>query len=176
MRYYLDTNIVVDWIIKEHSICKDVETILDDVENQFYISSIVAKELIHLQKIGKVSFSKKGLYKSFFEFFTRWNIEIIPFNEKHVLQYYNLEISGKNRDSTTMPLFRKPYPTACPLYHPITISKTILRKASPSSSTAAEIFFSKIFGSFKYNAHRCNDKFHLGRLTAFKDFLCLLFL
>jgi len=54
MRYLLDTNIFID-IISDDYISKDVQAILDDYDNVFYLSSESIKEFIHLYQHGKIT-------------------------------------------------------------------------------------------------------------------------
>ncbi len=54
MRYLLDTNVFIDIVSKDY-ISKDVQAILDDPDNVFYLSSESIKETIHLLQNGKIT-------------------------------------------------------------------------------------------------------------------------
>ena len=54
MRYLIDTNILGKYITGDY-ISRDIEAILDDYENQIYISSESMKELIYLMKNKKIT-------------------------------------------------------------------------------------------------------------------------
>ena len=53
MRYLLDTNIFIDYVM-EDDISDDILALITDYENLIYISSESIKEYIHLTRAGKV--------------------------------------------------------------------------------------------------------------------------
>ena len=51
MRYYLDTNVLIFVLMQDdENISDDVQQILVDYANRFYVSTIVVQELIHAYK------------------------------------------------------------------------------------------------------------------------------
>ena len=53
MRYLIDTNVFAKLVVDNY-ISNDVRAILDDCENQIYISSESVKELIHLMQTERI--------------------------------------------------------------------------------------------------------------------------
>lgn len=57
MRYLLDTNVFANFVMDDY-ISNDVQAILSDHENQFYVSSESIKEFIHLVQTGRIVLKK----------------------------------------------------------------------------------------------------------------------
>ena len=53
MRYLIDTNVLANLVVEDY-ISNDVDTILDDYENQIFVSSESVKEFIQLVQTGRV--------------------------------------------------------------------------------------------------------------------------
>ena len=99
MRYYLDTNVLIYVLMQDYdSISRDVEYMLDDYANRFYVSSVVVRELIHTYKTGDI---KDVCIKSvigLFDAMENSGIEIVPMNRFHLLKYAELETAAGHRD------------------------------------------------------------------------------
>jgi len=104
MIYYLDTNILIYSLFEKDgkdNLSSDVMSILEDYSNLFRISSASVKEILYLYKSGNIVFKKSGLKNALeiIEEIKGVNIEIIPFNEKHLRTYANLDIRlSENKD------------------------------------------------------------------------------
>jgi len=92
MRYYLDTNIVVFLLIDNDNISKDVFEIINDYDNIFYISTVVAKEIVHLHKRGVIKESRFKTSKDVLKAIERTGIIIKPLNECHIQKYAEINI------------------------------------------------------------------------------------
>ena len=57
MRYLVDTNILTDFILDDY-ISGHILEVIDDFENQIYVSSESVKEFIHLVQTGKIVLRK----------------------------------------------------------------------------------------------------------------------
>jgi PIN domain nuclease of toxin-antitoxin system len=103
MIYYLDTNILVYSLFEKDGngkITSDVTNILEDYTNLFRTSSICVKEVLHLYKSKNIVF-KKSSFKNAQEILfaiKEANIEMVSFNEKHLLTYANLDIYPSNNN------------------------------------------------------------------------------
>ena len=100
MRYYLDTNILIFVLLSKRrsELCQDVRHVLNDYSNSFYVSSVAVQELIHAFKTGDI---QDALYKSvndLFDAIELSNIEIVPMNKYHLLQYAALEPANGHKD------------------------------------------------------------------------------
>jgi len=87
VRYYLDTNVLIFALLRKRhdELSRDVQHILSDYSNQFYVSSVVVQELIHAYKTGDI---QDTLYKSvndLFDTMEKSNIEIVPMNRYHLI-------------------------------------------------------------------------------------------
>ena len=99
MRYYLDTNVLIFVLTRDYdNISCDVELILDDYSNRFYVSSVVVRELIHAYKTGDIEHKDLKSVKSLLDAMDRLDIEIIPMNRHHLLQYAELETVSGHKD------------------------------------------------------------------------------
>jgi PIN domain nuclease of toxin-antitoxin system len=101
MRYYLDTNTLIFFLLNQRSdLNKEVIDLLDDYSNTFYVSSIVARELISLYKDKKVKHSKFKSVNDLFIAIEVANYEIKPFTKRHVITYAELEDVEDHKDPT----------------------------------------------------------------------------
>ena len=67
MRYLIDTNIFIDFI-EDRPVSKDVLCVLEDRDNQIYVSSESIKEFIHLLQNEKIKLSKEKITFDIFDF------------------------------------------------------------------------------------------------------------
>ena len=99
MRYYLDTNVLIFVLMNDDdSISQDVEQILDDYSNLFYVSSVAVQELIHAYKTGGVRDDLHKSIKDLFYSIEASGIEIVPVNKHHLLEYTSLEAVEGHKD------------------------------------------------------------------------------
>jgi len=99
MRYYLDTNILIFVLTQDYdSINRDVEYILRDYSNRFYVSSVAVRELLHAYKTGDIEDKGIKSVKSLFDVMEKSDIEIVPMNKRHLLQYAEMETVSGHKD------------------------------------------------------------------------------
>ena len=55
MRYLIDTNILIFYVVDPDELTREVEDILEDHNNQIYIPSRCVEELIQLRQSGKIT-------------------------------------------------------------------------------------------------------------------------
>jgi len=99
-RYFLDTNIVLFFISGDlDDLSFDTLNILNDYNNQLYISSIMAVEIVQLFRIGKI---KPKKYKTADEVLiaieTDFFIKILPFAKEHIQILSKLKIATGHND------------------------------------------------------------------------------
>jgi PIN domain nuclease of toxin-antitoxin system len=99
MRYYLDTNILIFILLKENdNIHRNVQKLLDDYSNSFYVSAVVVKELIHLYKTGDIKDKDFKTAKDLLAAIKNAHIEIKPLNDYHLSKYAEMEIVKGHKD------------------------------------------------------------------------------
>ena len=100
MRYYLDTNILIYVLLvrMHHELSVEVQRILDDYSNRFYVSSVAVKELIHVYKTGNFRDNDIKSVTDLFGAMDRSDIEIVPMNRRNLLQYATLETAAGHKD------------------------------------------------------------------------------
>ena len=102
MKLYLDTNILAFLLTgQKDEISYEVSNELSDYSNVLLSSSICIQELIHLLKIGKLSF-KKGTHpvapSAIFDWLDETGIGVTSPGRKHLQQYSELPIIDDHRD------------------------------------------------------------------------------
>jgi PIN domain nuclease of toxin-antitoxin system len=55
MRYLIDTNILIFYVVDPGELTQEVEDILEDHNNRIYIPSRCVEELVHLRQSGKIT-------------------------------------------------------------------------------------------------------------------------
>jgi PIN domain nuclease of toxin-antitoxin system len=80
---------------KHDEIGRDVQQILSDYSNRFYVSSVAVRELIHAYKLGNIKIKS---VKILFEAMEELGIDIIPMNKHHLLKYAELEPVSGHKD------------------------------------------------------------------------------
>jgi PIN domain nuclease of toxin-antitoxin system len=99
MRYYLDTNVLIFVLTKDYdSISRDVEYLLRDYSNRFYVSSVAVRECLHVYKTDGIKVSNLKTAKSIFETMETLGIEIVPMNRYHLMTYAELETVAGHKD------------------------------------------------------------------------------
>ena len=98
MRYLLDTNIYIYATIERESLCRDVQAILMDYDNEWCISTESVRELI-------VGFNNGGIVSRYWQtakemveaISNNYFVTILPLNKSHMNTYAQLEINvGEN--------------------------------------------------------------------------------
>ena len=99
MRYYLDTNMLIFVLMKDDvSVSRDVQSIMNDYSNQFFVSSVAVRELIHVYKTGDIMDKDIKSVQVLFDAIEESGIEIIPMNKYHLLRYAALDTVVGHRD------------------------------------------------------------------------------
>ena len=99
MRYLLDTNIFIYAVLERDVLDKDVDALLADYDNQFYLSSESTKELIVLFKHKNLGHKRWCDAKQMVEDIeNRYNITILPIKKEHLLTYAGLETPEFHND------------------------------------------------------------------------------
>jgi PIN domain nuclease of toxin-antitoxin system len=80
------------------SISRDVEHILRDYSNRFYVSSVAVRELIHAFKTNGIKDNNIKSAKDIFKAMENLGIEIVPMNKHHLLKYSELETAAGHKD------------------------------------------------------------------------------
>jgi dihydroxyacetone kinase-like predicted kinase len=70
MRYFVDTNVFIYSLIAKHRLKKNVLQLLEDYENQIYVSSESIKEFIHLIQQNRVKLDIKNI-NDIFEYISK---------------------------------------------------------------------------------------------------------
>jgi len=79
-------------------ISREVQRILDDYSNRFYVSSVAVKELIHVYKTGNIQDIRCKSVNDLFETMDGLGIEIVPMARRHLLQYAALNVVAGHKD------------------------------------------------------------------------------
>ena len=99
MRYLLDTNIFIYAVLERDLLDEDVDALLSDYDNQFYLSSESAKELILLFKHKNIGHRRwKDAKQMLNDIEDRYNITILPVRKEHLLTYAGLETPEFHND------------------------------------------------------------------------------
>jgi len=83
---------------EDDSISREVQRILDDYSNRFYVSSVVVRELIHAYKNGGIKDNDIKSVNDLFDAMDKSEIEIVPMNKHHLLQYAALDVVSGHKD------------------------------------------------------------------------------
>lgn len=94
MRYLIDTNIFIYWILDFDSLSPDVKSILEDYENTFYLSSESVKELIVGFNNGKlVSHYWNNAFEMVKDITNRYFVHVLPVGEEQMETYARLQLN-----------------------------------------------------------------------------------
>jgi PIN domain nuclease of toxin-antitoxin system len=78
---------------------RDISEIINDYSNTFYVSSIVAKEIIHLHKRGVIKEKRFKTTEDVLTAMKNTGIEVKLLNENHLQQYARMDINtGEHND------------------------------------------------------------------------------
>ena len=76
----------------------EVERIIDEYSNRFYVSSVVVSEFIHARKTFGIRKLDPNPVEELFDAMEESGIEIVPVNKRHLLQYAVLETVAEHKD------------------------------------------------------------------------------
>jgi PIN domain nuclease of toxin-antitoxin system len=85
MRYLIDTNILLFYILERDRISKEVSELLLDTSNTVTISSRSIEEIINLLRIGKVKVFKWKETKDIFNSVDEFGFSVDYFKKEHIL-------------------------------------------------------------------------------------------
>ena len=99
MRYYLDTNILFFVLLNQRDEMEShIIDILEDYSNLFYISTVVARELILLHKEGEMKKSRYKTCKDIFDIIDSTGIKIVPVQRNVLFAYAELVPVDDHKD------------------------------------------------------------------------------
>ena len=94
MRYLLDTNIFIYLASDTDSLSEDVKAIIEDYDNEFYMSAESLRELVVGFRKKKFSTKRWRTPESMLRSITNdFNIWILPLKEEHMMTMANLTIN-----------------------------------------------------------------------------------
>ena len=96
-RYLLDTNIVLFSLFNHDELEIEVSDLLDDYNNQFYVSSVSLQEIIHLYKKNKIVTGWKRV-EEILPSVESANIEILSVKKEHLVVFASLSIPANHND------------------------------------------------------------------------------
>ena len=98
MRYIIDTNVFINFVLEDY-VSNDVLAILDNYENNIYVSSESIKEFVHLKQNGKITPSKNIATLDVFDLIENtlgFNVKFVT--KEHLRTYAKLELVEKHND------------------------------------------------------------------------------
>lgn len=102
MRVYLDTNILVYYLLRRDELGDDVREILFDYENILYTSTVCVAELLHLMQIGKVRLLScrdiREAARTVLQSLEETGIVTVPTSNKHLNALIELPFYEDHRD------------------------------------------------------------------------------
>jgi len=98
MRYLIDTNVLANLVV-DNFISTDVRAILDDYENQFYISSESVKEFIHLIQTERVVLEKNLRSRDIFDIIeSEFDLQVKYVTKEHLQTLSKLQVVEGHND------------------------------------------------------------------------------
>ena len=97
MRYFVDTNVFIYSLIAKYRLKKNVLQLLEDYENQIYVSSESIKEFIHLIQQNRVKLDIKNI-DGIFEYIDSLGYTIKYIKKEHLKTLFNLPIEKTHND------------------------------------------------------------------------------
>ena len=98
MRYLIDTNIVVFTVTDLEQITREVEDIINDYNNQMYVSSETVKELINLYQSDRIEVKRWKTARDIVDFIKDANFEIKSPKEEHLRTLADLPVLSDHKD------------------------------------------------------------------------------
>ena len=96
-RYLLDTNIVVFLLFNQKEVEDVIWDLLDDYNNQLYVSTVSLQEIIHLYKKNRIKTGWKRV-EEILPSIESANIEILPVKKEHLAVFASLLIPANHND------------------------------------------------------------------------------
>lgn len=96
MKALLDTHAMVWFIAGDSQISVKAKQIIEDKENQILVSAISLFEISIKLKLSKIALNKP--LAEIFQDAISAGIEILPIQNKHLLEYQNLTMNAEHRD------------------------------------------------------------------------------
>ena len=97
MRYIIDTNVFVNFVI-EDDISNDVRVVLEDYENTIYISSESIKEFVHLVQTGRIILKKDFRLLDVFDLIDKFGLNVKYVSKEHLSTLSKLELVENHND------------------------------------------------------------------------------
>ncbi|MDR2970870.1 MAG: type II toxin-antitoxin system VapC family toxin [Bacteroidales bacterium] len=97
MRYFVDTNVFIYSLIAKERLKKNVLHLLEDYENQIYVSSESIKEFIHLIQQNRIKLDIKKI-DDIFEYIDSLGYTIKYIKKEHLKTFFNLPIEKNHND------------------------------------------------------------------------------
>ena len=98
MRYIIDTNVLIKYIIGGY-ISRDIEAVFEDYENQIYVSSESVKEFIHLLYTKKIALPRNYNSTDVFDIIEKQlNFQVKYVTKQHLQTYSELTPATGHND------------------------------------------------------------------------------
>jgi PIN domain nuclease of toxin-antitoxin system len=97
MRYFVDTNVFIYSLIAKYRLKKNVLYLLEDYENQIYVSSESIKEFIHLVQQNRIKLDIKKI-DDIFEYIDSLGYTIKYIKKEHLKTLFNLPLEKTHND------------------------------------------------------------------------------
>jgi len=97
MRFFIDTNVFICSLAETHRLKKNVLQLLEDYENQIYVSSESIKEFIHLFQHDRIKVNIKKL-EDIFDYLESFGYTIKYIKKEHLKTFSNLPIEKTHND------------------------------------------------------------------------------
>ncbi|MDR3132705.1 MAG: type II toxin-antitoxin system VapC family toxin [Prevotellaceae bacterium] len=97
-RYLLDTQTVVFFFSDWQELMRNVQEILEDYNNLFYVSTTTVKEIIHLYNSGRIKVKKWKTAADILPAIKAAYFELLPVKEEHLATYAALTTQKGHND------------------------------------------------------------------------------
>jgi len=97
MRCFVDTNVFIYSLIAKYHLKKNVLQLLEDYENQIYVSSESIKEFIHLVQQNRIKLDIKKI-DDIFDYIDSLGYTIKYIKKEHLKTFFNLPIEKTHND------------------------------------------------------------------------------
>ena len=99
MRYLIDTNILIRLVEEPDAISKDNRNILEDTDNQFYVSTVSIQEIFTLMRDGKLNVKYWNKPTDVFNYIENIFLCTLKYVQKeHLLTFANIIPVNKHND------------------------------------------------------------------------------
>ncbi|MDR0710789.1 MAG: type II toxin-antitoxin system VapC family toxin [Prevotellaceae bacterium] len=97
-RYLLDTNVVMFYFLNPKDLIREVQHILNDSNNIFYVSTTSVKEIIHLYNSGKIKRKRWKRAEAIVPDIKSAHFELLPVKWEHLSTYASLSTPKGHND------------------------------------------------------------------------------